>query len=286
MAKLYKIEQKTNEIIINCNKKSSINPRELETLKKREIDALFIPTVLSEGNKVTLVYETLGYTPLFTYLKKGIKKKDFLQAAYSCLMLNSAIKEKYMQYGNLLLDVKYVYIHERTGSIRYVYVPLTYTDMKDNTFEYLKMLPFYCVFSRSEKHDYVVNYINHFKNMISFSIYEYSVLLEKIQGADMNDQKDKIILLDIENNIKNVITDSLYTVGKSETCNLCVSSRHISRMHAQIQVRNGMYYVQDCKSTNHTFVNGRQIDAGINYKLNSGDEITFADRRFRFYIEH
>lgn len=286
MTKLYKIEQKTNEIIINCNKKSSINPRELEALKKRELEFLFVPSVSSEGSKVTLTYETLGYTPLITYLKKGIKKKEFLQTAYSCLMLNSAIKEKYMQYGNLLLDVKYVYIHERTGSIKYVYVPLTYTDSKDNTLEYLKTLPFHCVFSRSEKHEYVVNYINHFKNMISFSIYEYSVLLEKIQAADKQEHKDNIVLLDIENNVKNIISDSIYTVGKSESCNLCVSSRHISRIHAQIQIRNGMYYVQDCNSTNHTFVNGRQIDTGINYKLNNGDEITFADRKFRFIVEH
>ena len=285
MAKKYKIEQKTSEVNIICNKKCSINPRELETLKKRESDLFLVPNVSNENNKMTLVYETRGYTPLMTYLKKGIKRKDFLQVAYSCLMLNSTIKEKYMQYGNVLLDVNYVYIQERTGSIRYIYIPLTYTETNDNTYEYLKMLPFYCVFSRSEKHDYVVNYINHFTNMISFSIYEYSVLLEKIQALDKMEQSEKIVLLDIENNTKNIISDSVYTIGKSDTCSLCVLSRHISRLHAQIQMRNGMYYVQDCNSTNHTFVNGRQIDAGINYKLNSGDEITFADRKFRFYIE-
>ena len=45
-------------------------------------------------------------------------------------------------------------------------------------------------------------------------------------------------------------------IGRSETCDLVLPSLHVSRQHAQIEVRDGRATLSDAGSSNGTFVNG------------------------------
>lgn len=50
----------------------------------------------------------------------------------------------------------------------------------------------------------------------------------------------------------------------------------ISHLHAQIEKRDGMFYLKDLGSSNGTFLNGEKIEANKPYMIEEGDKIAFA----------
>src|SRR6476620_10990795 len=65
------------------------------------------------------------------------------------------------------------------------------------------------------------------------------------------------------------------TIGRGETCSIRfdpMSERIASKQHAFIEAKVDGYYITDNKSTNGTYVNGRQVSFE---KLKSGDQIQF-----------
>jgi hypothetical protein len=61
----------------------------------------------------------------------------------------------------------------------------------------------------------------------------------------------------------------------------------VSRRHARIVRKNGIYYVEDLGSTNGTYVNrGRRLLPGNAQTLNDGDEIIVGKTFLRFQITH
>ena len=57
-------------------------------------------------------------------------------------------------------------------------------------------------------------------------------------------------------------------------------SDYISRVHCKIYANNEELHIVDA-STNGTYINGKRIDKLKDYKLNNGDEVTFADIKFK-----
>ncbi len=82
------------------------------------------------------------------------------------------------------------------------------------------------------------------------------------------------------------ITKALYVIGKERSkVDFCVPDNNsISRNHANIICRGGVYYIVDKNSTNFTFVNGNKITPGQEVKLNSGDKIKLADEEFEIRL--
>ncbi len=56
----------------------------------------------------------------------------------------------------------------------------------------------------------------------------------------------------------------------------------ISRMHASIEKRQGIFFLTDLNSTNGTMLNGQRLDANEFRQLCSGDEISFAGAVYYF----
>lgn len=82
------------------------------------------------------------------------------------------------------------------------------------------------------------------------------------------------------------ITKQLFTIGKErQKVDFCIpDNSSVSRTHANILCKGGIYYIVDKNSTNFTFVNGNKIAANEETKLNSGDKIKLADEEFEFRI--
>jgi hypothetical protein len=70
-----------------------------------------------------------------------------------------------------------------------------------------------------------------------------------------------------------------FTIGRSTDNTLRLSSRAISRRHAQIRYAQGRYFLQDLGSQRGTYLNGQRIDAST---LRDGDQITLCDTVFEF----
>jgi pSer/pThr/pTyr-binding forkhead associated (FHA) protein len=58
----------------------------------------------------------------------------------------------------------------------------------------------------------------------------------------------------------------------------------MSRRHALLSYRDGVYWIEDLNSVNYTFVNGVRLEPGRPHPLRDGDEIEFGKLRTRFYV--
>ncbi len=72
------------------------------------------------------------------------------------------------------------------------------------------------------------------------------------------------------------------TIGRAAECDVVLDEPRISRQHATITGDSQQYHVYDAGSLNGTFVNGRRVLANTATRLHPGDELRFADLRFRF----
>lgn len=60
--------------------------------------------------------------------------------------------------------------------------------------------------------------------------------------------------------IEQSIDSNLCVIGRSSKCNIVVPHEGMSRMHCQIEVINGDYFVTDLGSTNGVLIDGQKIE--------------------------
>jgi pSer/pThr/pTyr-binding forkhead associated (FHA) protein len=71
-------------------------------------------------------------------------------------------------------------------------------------------------------------------------------------------------------------------IGRLPSVELHIDSSSVSRRHAVILTAPGGAIVEDCMSTNGTFVNGVKVSRQL---LRDGDVLTVGEARFRFVAE-
>jgi pSer/pThr/pTyr-binding forkhead associated (FHA) protein len=59
-------------------------------------------------------------------------------------------------------------------------------------------------------------------------------------------------------------------VGRSADNDILVKDKFVSRRHLKILCKENRYIIEDLKSTNGTFINGRQIRPGVEYEVSEG----------------
>src|SRR5262249_34847085 len=67
------------------------------------------------------------------------------------------------------------------------------------------------------------------------------------------------------------------TIGRRESCDICVRMAHVSGLHCQLAFRTGHWVIKDLDSTNGIKVNGVSVPEKI---LCSGDVITIGKRNY------
>ncbi len=67
------------------------------------------------------------------------------------------------------------------------------------------------------------------------------------------------------------------TVGRRESCDIRLNFQNISGIHAQLQFRNGYWYIRDMNSTNGVKVQGVRVQEKL---LHPRDEITIGKRKY------
>lgn len=116
-----------------------------------------------------------------------------------------------------------------------------------------------------------------------------------IEGAkvykDMGDGDDETTILGnrpylvrIDNSQEIPIHDEFIIGKQKKKVNYCITGNSsISREHARIRVINGEYCLEDLKSKNYTYVEGKQIPAYSPVKLKDGMTIRLSDVEFVFH---
>ena len=129
-------------------------------------------------------------------------------------------------------------------------------------------------------------YYDPFKNINSDGI-NAQKKSEVISSNPVNSScNQRIYLYRIDNNEKIAISKPSFIIGKNGICDYVIHGNNaISRQHAEINLKNNNVYITDKKSTNKTFVNGREIEPGKLVSIVNGDEIKLANIRLKLIIE-
>lgn len=69
----------------------------------------------------------------------------------------------------------------------------------------------------------------------------------------------------------------LLTIGRRNSCDICLQFPNISGKHCQLELRDGYWLVRDLGSTNGIKVNGQRV---LNRPLRPGDEVQIGKRRY------
>jgi phosphoserine phosphatase RsbU/P len=72
-------------------------------------------------------------------------------------------------------------------------------------------------------------------------------------------------------------------VGRHPTCHIILDNAAVSRHHAQILESHGLYFLEDLRSRNGTFLNGEPL--GTRAELKDGDQIRICDVVMSFQID-
>lgn len=74
--------------------------------------------------------------------------------------------------------------------------------------------------------------------------------------------------------IEHPLEEFPYIIGKvKDSVNLVLNDVSVSRIHAKLTEENGQIYVQDCHSTNGTYVNGVLLEKEVKIPIEADDEI-------------
>jgi diguanylate cyclase (GGDEF)-like protein len=73
------------------------------------------------------------------------------------------------------------------------------------------------------------------------------------------------------------------SIGRADTCTICVATDQVSRKHATVQAILGKYYLVDNGSTNGTFVNEQKVERA---KLQDGDQIRVGKTVLKYTESH
>ncbi|MCZ2344146.1 MAG: SpoIIE family protein phosphatase [Bacteroidales bacterium] len=79
------------------------------------------------------------------------------------------------------------------------------------------------------------------------------------------------------------LTKPTTVIGREENCDVVVPNNAVSRRHAKIIQADGQFILEDLKSRNKTYLNNREIDAGV--PLKNDDRIKICDFLFLFSDE-
>src|SRR5437016_2383525 len=75
---------------------------------------------------------------------------------------------------------------------------------------------------------------------------------------------------------------SVMTIGRRESCDICMRFPNVSGTHAELYFRDGYWYLRDLNSTNGVKVNGTRVQEKI---VHPSDELTIGKRAFVIHYE-
>lgn len=98
-------------------------------------------------------------------------------------------------------------------------------------------------------------------------------------------QKQKV-LIRLKNHERILINKSQFKIGKASTyADYCVTDNPaVSRSHANIIIREEMYFIMDTNSKNHTYVNGQMIPSNVETRILPGTRLRLANEDFEFQV--
>ncbi|MCS6864305.1 MAG: FHA domain-containing protein [Gemmataceae bacterium] len=78
------------------------------------------------------------------------------------------------------------------------------------------------------------------------------------------------------------LVSEVMTIGRRESCDICLKFQNISGTHCELSLRNGVWHIRDLNSTNGIKVNGERT---LRRPLRPGDEIDIAKHKYIIHYQ-
>jgi len=116
---------------------------------------------------------------------------------------------------------------------------------------------------------------------------EFLIPDETAETVVINRKKEKSPgLLRLSSNERINIKGKRFRIGSDKrSVDYCIDDNSaVSRVHAEIIRKNDSYFIVDNHSTNHTYVDNREIKSRKEFRLTGNEKIVLADEEFLFCI--
>lgn len=251
-----------------------------------------------------LAYHIPATLPLAQFLKKQLYKGEFLAILSNIMNQLLFFEERNMPIKKVLLNTKYMYIELANLHVQMVYMPIEKDFADCNVCEFIQKFISKIRFADMQCVNCVDQILHYLDSRMMFNLKDfYNFILELQKEEIMKDEDDGFTegetsvlssmeysnitpyLVRLRTNALVPIQKSEFMVGKSSDCDYQVSdNRKISRRHCSFRISNGECYIRDEGSTNHTFVNGKMLQAGFDVMLQNDDYIRMADEEFKYWV--
>jgi ABC-type multidrug transport system ATPase subunit len=104
----------------------------------------------------------------------------------------------------------------------------------------------------------------------------YQITLETLSASA---QKPSTTVVNEDTSI-DLATKSLITIGRTAQCDIAIPSSLVSRLHAKLIKQPSGWFIEDCGSTNGTFINAQRIEGS--YALQASDYVAIAAFEYIF----
>lgn len=134
------------------------------------------------------------------------------------------------------------------------------------------------------------------KYIFVFAVYMFILSIVRLIYLDISDAKRResssgagfayLKLVNLRRNLSFKMHESYSIkesalIGRSKRCQVYIDDPYMSKNHARIFLRDGQFYIEDMKSTNGSFLNGRRLpDHPV--KLKDSDKLSFGNISFIF----
>lgn len=195
---------------------------------------------------------------------------------------------------DILLDTRFIFIDTSTYDVKLVALPLAEREKKQiNEQKFFRDLLAGLRYDLSEQDNYVANLLT-LVNEDSFSNKKLQYAIENLEitstmlGNLMNQLGTKPVPHLVRKSTGEVIqiTKDCFVIGKSKVNADYVIENNsaISREHCVILQREGLNYIKDNHSTNHTFADGVELIPDKEVLLKNKMKIQLGDETFTFYL--
>ncbi|MDS0527528.1 FHA domain-containing protein [Clostridium sp. SHJSY1] len=131
-------------------------------------------------------------------------------------------------------------------------------------------------------------------NNINFEEVNESKELEESMELIVSSEEETMLLLtneayllssDSGEVVKIHINKERFKLGRLSTkVDYTIASNVVGKIHAEIIMEEGSYYIVDLSSKNGTFINRRRLENNVPYQLNNDDEIMIANVKYIFKL--
>ena len=244
-----------------------------------------IPQIMYQEGR--LRFRITGMRNLYELIQENNSpsgKRQLLKIFRSILKIALSLEKYMLSADKLMMNPKEIYVDESNDEVVVPYIPFQSEEENDSA-QFLEKVKQLC--------DILL------EGIVSTEVCGSTEALdeqeepakesaEQTKEPEETDKKEIVAYLVRKRTHEKIrINRNVFKIGKDASCvDYCVEDNPtVSRNHADIVRKSDSYYLIDKGSLNHTFINGKKLEAGKFRKLANGCLLQLSDEVFEFVLK-